>query len=108
FPTRGARGQASSRGFDAALPFHTDYADRPIDEATVDQSPAAAAALLFAVERAEPATPMQCVALPRLLAELSPRQIRIACAPEFAVDAPDIFGGGKAARIRRLLLPDAA
>jgi L-asparagine oxygenase len=104
-PTAQARGQASSRGFDAALPFHTDYADRPIDEAAIDQSPAAAA-LLFAVERAEPATPMQCVPLPRLLSALSPKQIRIACAPEFAVDAPDIFGGGKAARIRRLLLPD--
>jgi L-asparagine oxygenase len=104
-PTTGARGQASSRGFDAALPFHTDYADRPIDEPAIGQSPAAAA-LLFAVERAEPATPMQCVPLPRLLSALSPKQIRIACAPEFAVDAPDIFGGGQAARIRRLLLPD--
>ena len=81
-PTTRARGQASSRGFDTALPFHTDYADRPIDEATVDQSPAASA-LLFAVERAEPATPMQCaVAQVAVLAVIEtnprwmPRRIR--------------------------------
>jgi len=104
-PVTRARGQVSSRGFDAALPFHTDYADRPIDEAVLDQSPAATA-LAFAVERAEPETPMQFVAVSRLLAALSPEQIRTGCEAAFDVMAPDSFGGGPSARLRRLFLPD--
>ncbi len=38
-PMANARGTASSRGFDTELPFHTDYADRPIDEPLAGQSP---------------------------------------------------------------------
>jgi hypothetical protein len=75
-PTIGARGQLSSRGFDAALPFHTDYADRPIDEPVSDRSPAAAV-LGFVVERAEVATPMEVVpgasAVRRLVGGTNPR-----------------------------------
>ena len=104
-PMKGARGEVSSRGFDAALPLHTDYADRPIDEPVRDQSPAAAV-LAFAVERAEPAIPMQCVPTRRLLSVLSPEQIRIGRLDEFAVRAPDLFGGGQPRRVRRLFLSD--
>ena len=104
-PLASARGQRSSRGFDAALPFHTDYADRPIDEPVTDRSPAAAA-LAFAVERAEPAVPMECVPLGRLLAALSPEDIRVGQSESFAVAAPDIFGGAPAPQRRRLFLPD--
>jgi L-asparagine oxygenase len=104
-PLTGAMGQVSSHGFDAALPFHTDYADRPIDEPVRDQSPAAAA-LAFAVERAEPAVPMECIPTRVLLSRLTPEQIEIGQSEEFAVGAPDIFGGGPAPRARRLFLPD--
>ena len=103
-PEAKSRGKFSSRGFDAALPFHTDYADRPIDEPVTDRSPAAAA-LVFAVERAEPSVPMECASVSRLLAQLSPEDIRIGRAEEFRVDVPDIFGGGSP-RLRRLILPD--
>jgi L-asparagine oxygenase len=102
-PVAGALGQLSSHGFDAALPFHSDYADRPIDEPVRDQSPAAAA-LVFAVERADPSVPMQCVLTRTLLSRLSPRQIEIGRSDEFAVTAPDLFGGGQLPRIRRLFL----
>jgi hypothetical protein len=100
-PVMGADGRASSHGFDMALPFHTDYADRPIDETVRDQSPAAQV-LAFAVERAEPDVPMQFVATRRLISALSPEQIRIGRAAEFAVRAPDIFGDRQARHIRRL------
>jgi hypothetical protein len=100
-----ARGEVSSHGFDAALPLHTDYADRPIDEAVRDQSPAAAV-LAFAVERAEPAIPMECLPARRLLSALSPEQIHVGSLEEFAVRAPAIFGGGQPRRVRRLFLPD--
>jgi hypothetical protein len=105
-PMRHALGEASSHGFDAALPPHTDYADRPIDEPIHDQSPAAAA-LAFAVERAEPATPMRCIPASRLLSLLSPEQIAVGCLEEFAVRAPALFGGGQSGRARRLFLPNA-
>jgi hypothetical protein len=104
-PVRGARGEVSSHGFDAALPFHTDYADRPIDERVTDQSPSAHA-LVFGIERAEPAVPMQCIPTRRLLSMLSSEQIRIGRAEEFMVHAPDLFGGGHPARIRCLFLSD--
>jgi hypothetical protein len=103
---RHALGEASSHGFDAALPPHTDYADRPIDEPIRDQSPAAAA-LAFAVERAEPATPMRCIPASRLLSLLSPEQIAVGCLEEFAVRAPALFGGSQSGRARRLFLPNA-
>jgi TfdA family taurine catabolism dioxygenase TauD len=105
-PVRTALGEASSHGFDAALPMHTDYADRPIDEPIRDQSPAAAA-LAFAVERAELATPMQCVPAHRLWSLLSPEQIAAGCLEEFAVRAPALFGGSQSGRARRLFLPDS-
>jgi hypothetical protein len=104
-PMQGARGELSSHGFDAALPLHTDYADRPIDEPVTDQSPAAAV-LAFAVERAKPATPMQCIPARRLLSALSAEQIRIGRLAEFAVRAPALFGG-QTARVRCLFLPGA-
>jgi hypothetical protein len=105
-PLSKARGEVSSHGFDSALPPHTDYADRPIDEPVRDQSPAAAA-LVFAVERAEPETPMQCIPLHRLLSGLSPQEIAAGQLEEFLVRAPAIFGGGQPSRVRRLFLPDA-
>jgi hypothetical protein len=86
--------------------MHTDYADRPIDEPIRDQSPAAAA-LAFAVERAELATPMQCVPAHRLWSLLSPEQIAAGCLEEFAVRAPALFGGSQSGRARRLFLPDS-
>ena len=98
-----ASGEVSSRGFDAALPFHTDYADRPIDEPVRDQSPAAAV-LAFAVERADTATPMQCLPVRVLLSGLSPEQIDIGRSEEFTVAAPDLFGRGQPTRVRRLFL----
>jgi hypothetical protein len=104
-PVSRAAGEVSSHGFDAALPFHTDYADRPIDEPVVDRSPAAAA-LGFAVERAEPAIPMECVPTARLMRALSPGQIAIGRREEFVVQAPAIFGGGQSAQIRRLFPGD--
>jgi L-asparagine oxygenase len=104
-PVRAALGEASSHGFDTALPFHTDYADRPIDVAEADQSPAASA-LIFAVEHAEPAIPMECVPLCRLLEALTPEQIHIGRQAEFAVRAPAIFRGGQIMRRRRLFLGD--
>jgi hypothetical protein len=106
-PVAAARGQASSHGFDAALPFHTDYADRPIDEPVLDQSPAAAA-LAFAVERARADVPMECVPARVLLSRLTPEQIDAGRSEEFAVSAPDLFGGGKPPHLRRLFLPDGA
>jgi hypothetical protein len=102
-PTKGARGQLSSRGFDAALPFHTDYADRPIDEPVTDRSPAAAV-LGFVVERAEAATPMEFVPARRLLAALSAEQIRTGRREEFAVRAPALFAGRFPPLARRLFL----
>jgi hypothetical protein len=104
-PTIGARGQLSSRGFDAALPFHTDYADRPIDEPVSDRSPAAAV-LGFVVERAEVATPMEVVPVHRLFAALSAEQIRAGRREEFAVRAPALFAGRFPPLVRRLLLSD--
>jgi hypothetical protein len=104
-PVVAARGEASSHGFDTALPFHTDYADRPIDEPVRDQSPAATA-LAFAVERAEAAIPMEFVPVRRLLSALSPAQIRAGRAEEFAVRAPALFGPGQPIRIRSLFLAD--
>jgi hypothetical protein len=103
-PTHAARGQRSSHGFDAELPFHTDYADRPIDEPVRDQSPAATA-LIFAVERAEPAIPMRYVPTRRLLSELSAEQIRVGRHEEFAVAAPAIFANGHSPVPCRLFLP---
>jgi hypothetical protein len=103
-PVKGANGRASSHGFDTALPFHTDYADRPIDEPVRDRSPAAEV-LAFAVERAEPDVPMQFVATRRLMSALSAEQIRSGRAAEFAVRAPDIFGDGQGRHIRRLFPP---
>jgi hypothetical protein len=103
-PVRRASGEASSRGFDTALPFHTDYADRPIDAAEADQSPAASV-LLFAIERAEPATPMECVPVRRLFEALTPEQIRTGMRHEFAVSAPAIFHSSAAPRERSLFLP---
>jgi hypothetical protein len=105
-PVSKARGEASSRGFDTSLPAHTDYADRPIDEPVQDQSPAATV-LAFAVERAEPETPMQCISLPRLLSVLSPEQIAVGHREEFLVRAPPIFGSGHPSRLRRLFLADS-
>jgi len=104
-PVRAALGETSSHGFDTALPFHTDYADRPIDVAEADQSPAAAA-LIFAVEHAEPAIPMECITLWRLLGALTPEQIHIGRQAEFAVRPPAIFRGGQVTRTRRLFLAD--
>lgn len=104
-PIRAALGEASSHGSDAALPFHTDYADRPFDAAEPDQSPAATA-LAFAIERAEPAIPMECVPVRRLLQTLTPEQCRIGRAAEFAVHAPAIFHAGQLTRTRCLFLPD--
>jgi hypothetical protein len=104
-PVHTALGEASSHGFDTALPFHTDYADRPIDAAAADQSPAAAA-LIFAIERAEAAIPMECLPVRRLLEALTPEQIRIGTRAEFAVRAPAIFRGTQVTRTRCLFLPD--
>ena len=108
-PVASARGTRSSRGFDANLPFHTDYADRPIDEPAHDRSPAASA-LAFAVERALPAVPMECVAAETLLAALSDQEIRLGQTEVFATAAPDIFAayqhGGQPVRARRLFLSD--
>jgi hypothetical protein len=101
-----ARGEVSSHGFDSALPAHTDYADRPIDEPVLDQSPAAAV-LAFAVERAEPDIPMQSIPLHRLLSVLSPEQIAAGHREEFLVRAPAIFGSGHPPRLRRLFLADS-
>jgi len=103
-PRANARGELSSRGFDRVLPFHTDYADRPIDEAIHDQSPAAAV-LAFAIERAEAAVPMECAALTQLLSVLAPDDVRTGEAEDFLVHAPAIFRADPAARIRRLFLP---
>ena len=103
-PRASARGELSSRGFDRALPFHTDYADRPIDEAVHDQSPAAAV-LAFAIERAEAAVPMECAALAQLLSVLPPDDVRTGEAEDFLVHAPAIFRASPAARTRRLFLP---
>jgi hypothetical protein len=105
-PVTKAWGEVSSHGFDSALPAHTDYADRPIDELVRDQSPAAAV-LAFAIERAEPGTPMQCISLHRLLSRLSPERIAAGQQEEFAVRAPAIFGSGHPPRVRRLFLPDS-
>jgi Taurine catabolism dioxygenase TauD, TfdA family len=102
-PVTGGRGKISSHGYDTASPFHTDYADRPIDEPRCDQSPAAAA-LAFAVERAELATPMEYVPVCRLLSVLSAEQIRTGHLDEFSVRAPAIFCDGQATRVRRLFL----
>jgi L-asparagine oxygenase len=102
-PTRAGRGQRSSHGAETALPFHTDYADRPIDEKVTDQSPAAST-LIFAVERAVLATPMEFLPTCRLLAELSAEQIRIGRQEEFAVAAPAIFAAGHRPVPRRLFL----
>lgn len=104
-PVRAAVGEVSSHGFDTALPCHTDYADRPIDVAAAGQSPAASA-LIFAIERAELAIPMECVPVRRLLETLTPEQIRIGTRAEFAVRAPAIFHGGQATHTRCLFLPD--
>lgn len=104
-PVRAAWGEASSHGFDTALPFHTDYADRPIDVAEAGQSPAASA-LIFAIERAEAAIPMECVPLWRLLERLTAEQIHVGRQAEFAVRAPAIFHGGAVTRTRRLFLGD--
>jgi hypothetical protein len=106
-PVTGARGRLSSHGFDAALPFHTDYADRPIDEPVEDQSPAASF-LAFAVERAEAEIPMEFAATRHLLAALTPAQIRVGRTETFAVRAPDIFGGGVTPRVRRLFSADGS
>jgi hypothetical protein len=103
-PRANARGELSSRGFDRALPFHTDYADRPIDETVHDQSPAAAV-LAFAIERAEAAVPMECAALAQLLSVLPPDDVRTGEAEDFLVHAPAIFRTGPAARTCRLFLP---
>ena len=105
-PLTKARGELSSHGFDSALPAHTDYADRPIDESALDQSPAAAI-LAFAIERAKAETPMQCIPLRRLLSALSPEQIAAGHREEFMVRAPAIFGSGHPPRLRRLFLPDS-
>jgi len=104
-PVRTAWGEASSHGFDTALPFHTDYADRPIDVAEAGQSPSAAA-LIFAVERAEPTIPMEFIPLRRLLEALTPAQIHSGRQAEFAVRAPAIFRGGQVMRTRPLFLSD--
>jgi hypothetical protein len=104
-PVTKARGEVSSHGFDSALPAHTDYADRPIDEPVQHQSPAAAV-LAFAIERSDPATPMQCIPLRRLLSALSPEQIAAGQQEEFLVRAPAIFGSGHPSSVRRLFLPD--
>jgi len=103
-PRANARGELSSRGFDRALPFHTDYADRPIDEGVHDQSPAAAV-LAFAIERAEAAVPMECAALAQLLSVLPLDDVRAGEVEDFLVHAPAIFRAGPAARTRRLFLP---
>jgi len=104
-PRPDAGGLEASIGFDKKLPFHTDYADRPMTEAVTDLSPAAHA-LAFAVERPEPLVPMECLPVTKVVDQLTEAEKSVAQQEAFEILAPDIFRSQRRPCARPLLIAD--